>query len=107
MQGSLEAIKGTINKINIEGATISTIRAAIGPVTESDIRLAQTSNAIIISFNIKANKAMSELANNSNVLIYFFDIIYQLKEELENMLKGVLDPIYAEEVIGEMEVLQL
>ncbi len=107
VQGSLEAIKGTINKINIEGATITTIRAAIGPVTESDIRLAQTSNAIIISFNIKANKAMSELANNSNVLIYFFDIIYKLKEELENMLKGVLDPIYTEEVIGEMEVLQL
>lgn len=107
VQGSLEAIKGTISKINIEGATVSIIRSAIGQITESDIRLAQTSEAIIISFNIKANKAISELANNSNVLIYFFDIIYKLKDELENLLKGVLDPIYEEEIIGELEVLQL
>ncbi len=107
VQGSLEAIKGTINKINIEGATVTIIRAAIGQITESDIRLAQTSEAIIISFNIKANKAISELATNSNVLIYFFDIIYKLKDEIENLLKGVLDPIYEEEVIGELEVLQL
>ena len=107
VHGSLEAIKGTINKINIEGATVTIIRAAIGQITESDVRLAQTSDAIIISFNIKANKAISELATNSNVLIYFFDIIYKLKDELENLLKGVLDPIYEEEVIGELEVLQL
>ncbi|MGL4947973.1 MAG: translation initiation factor IF-2 [Mycoplasma sp.] len=105
--GSLEAIKGMVSKLNIDGATVVTVKASTGGITESDIRLAKTSSAIIAGFNIRPNRAVSEMAKNSDVTIMCFDIIYKLKEELESLLKGVLDPIYEEEVLGELQVLQI
>lgn len=107
VHGSLEAIKGTISKLDIQGTTVSIIRSAIGQTTESDIRLAQTSEAIIVSFNVKPNKKLLEIADEAGVSIYFFDIIYKLKDELENLLKGQLDPIYEEIPTGELEVREL
>lgn len=104
--GSLEAIKGMIEKINIEGATITVVKASIGNITESDIRLAQTSNGLMIGFNIRPSKDVAILAETMGVNITYFNIIYKLKEELESMLKGVLDPIYEEEIVGEFEVIQ-
>ena len=104
VHGSSEAIKGMIEKLNVEGANLTIIKANIGEITESDIRLAQTTNSIIVGFNIKASRAISELANSVGVLITFFDIIYKLKEELTRLLKGTLDPIYEEKDIGEFLV---
>ena len=104
--GSLEAIKGMIEKINIEGATITIVKASIGGITESDVRLAQTSKGLMIGFNIRPNRDVVDLANSMQVDILTFNVIYKLKEELEAMLKGVLDPIYEEEIVGEFEVLK-
>lgn len=104
--GSLEAIKGMIEKINIEGATITTVKASIGGITESDIRLAQTSKGIMIGFNIRPQREVQELANSMKVDILSFNVIYKLKEELEAMLKGVLDPIYEEQIVGEFQVIK-
>ncbi len=104
VHGSSEAIKGMIEKLNVDGANLTIIKANIGEITESDIRLAQTTNSIIIGFNIKASRTITELANSVGVLITFFDIIYKLKEELTRLLKGALDPIYEEKDIGEFLV---
>lgn len=107
VQGSLEALKGIFNSINIEGVTTTLVRSAIGTISESDVRLAQTSNAIIIGFNVRANRIIKDLADSVGVQIMNYDIIYKFKEDLEAWMKGTLDPIIVEEVIGEAKVLKL
>lgn len=107
VHGSLEAIKGMVSKLDVNGANITIIRAAIGQITESDIRLAQTSNALIIAFNIRPSRSIVEIAIGVGITITCFDIIYKLKEELESLLAGSLDPIYEEEILGELEVMQI
>lgn len=104
VHGSMEAIKSMIDKINIEKAHASIIRSAIGAITETDIRLAKASNAIIIGFNIYPNKIIKDISEQEKVKIYTYDIVYKLKEDVEKMMKGKLDPIIVEEVIGEAEV---
>lgn len=106
VQGSLEAIKTMIPKIEVDGATISIIRSAIGAITETDIRLAQASNAIVIAFNIRPSRVLRDFATSVGIDIYTYDIIYKLKEDLEAKLMGTLDPIISEEVIGEAVVQQ-
>ena len=106
VHGSSEAIRGMIDKLVVDGANLTIIKSSIGGITESDIRLAQTSNAIIIGFNVRASRNITELANSVNVMINYFDVIYKLKEELISILKGSLDPIYEEKTIGEFQVLQ-
>lgn len=105
--GSLEAIKSMINKINVDGATPVVIKATTGGITESDVRLAKTFNGLVIGFNIRPAKIVSQLASTLNVTIVCFDIIYKLKEELESTLKGVLDPIYEEQILAELDVLKI
>ena len=105
--GTLEAIKQMIPKIEINGTTITMIRTAIGPITETDVRLAQASNAIIVGFNIFPQRNIKDIAEDANVEIRTYNIIYKLKEELENILKGTLDPIMVEETLGEAEVIQI
>ncbi|MCV3728310.1 translation initiation factor IF-2 [Ureaplasma miroungigenitalium] len=106
VQGSLEAIKGVLEKIEMEGVTTTLIRAAIGGVTESDIRLAQTSQALIIGFNVRPNRVIKEIADDARVDIYSYEIIYKFKEDLLKWMKGELDPIKVEEVLGEAKVQQ-
>ena len=106
VHGSNEAIKGMIDKLVVDGANLTVIKSNIGEITESDVRLAQTSNAMIIGFNVKASRNITELANNVGIVISFFDVIYKLKEELISILKGCLDPIYEEKDIGEFLVLK-
>lgn len=106
VSGSLEAIKGMIEKINVVGATISLVKASTGGITESDIRLAHTSNGLMVGFNIRPTKDILDLSQELGVTISCFNVIYKLKEELEAMLKGVLDPIYEEEIMGEFEVIK-
>lgn len=106
VHGSNEAIRGMIDKLVVDGANLTVIKSNIGEITESDVRLAQTSNAMIIGFNVKASRNITELANNVGIMISFFDVIYKLKEELISILKGCLDPIYEEKDIGEFLVLK-
>lgn len=107
VQGSLEALKGMFNNMNIDGVTTTLVRSAIGSISESDIRLAQTSNAIIVGFNIRPTRQMKELADSVGVEIMTYNVIYKFKEDLEAWMKGTLDPVIVEEVIGEAKVIKL
>ena len=104
VNGSLEAIKQSLNKINVDGASISIIRGGVGAITESDILLAHASNAIIIGFNVRPSNAIVDSAKEYNVEIKLYDIIYKMIEDIENAMKGMLDPVYEEVVTGEVEV---
>ncbi len=104
VHGSLEAIKNVLSKANVEGVSLVILRAATGGITKSDIELAKASNGIIIGFNVKPIKTIKDLANNQRVQIYFFDIIYRLAEEIQNIMKGKLDPVYIDEDTGEAEI---
>ena len=105
--GSLEAVKNIISKIDVAGATTTVIRAAIGGITESEVKLAQSTKSFIIGFNIRPNKKIVDIAKQSNVEILTFDIIYKLKDEVENILKGSLDLIYIDKILGEAKILQI
>lgn len=107
VHGSLEAIKSMISKIEIENAHITIVRSAIGSITETDVRLAQTTNAVIIGFNIRPNRIIKDLSKQEKILIKTYDIIYKLKEDLEIMMKGKLDPIITEEELGEAKILKI
>ncbi len=104
VHGSLEAIKSMISKINIENANVDIVRSAIGGITETDVRLAQTSQAIIIGFNIRPTRLVKDLSEQEKIEIKTYDVIYKLKEDLEIMMMGKLDPIITEEEIGEAKV---
>ena len=107
VHGSLEAIKGMCTKINVPGTKLSLIRSAVGGISESDIQLAKASNALIVGFNVKPSRSTKDIADAQKVQVYFFDIIYKLKEMLEKLLAGTLDPIYVEQETGEAEVKQI
>ena len=105
--GSLEAVKSSLEKIDVEGVKINIIRGAVGAITESDIVLAEASNAIIIGFNVRGNKKTTDNAKEKNIEIRFYDIIYKVVEDMEKAMKGMLEPIYEEKVTGTAEVRQL
>lgn len=107
VNGSIEAIKNLFEKIDIDGAKLHIIRSAIGAISESDIKLAKASNAIVIGFNVRPAKNVRDLANNIGIKILFQNVIYALKNQLEKILIGSLDPIYEEEIIGEAKVQQI
>lgn len=107
VQGSLEAIKGMLEKIKVAETSINIIHAATGTVSESDVQLAKASNAIIICFNVRPSNIIKERANEQQIKFYFYSIIYKLKEDIINMLYGSLDPVYVEQDIGECQVKQI
>ena len=107
VNGSLEAVRSSLEKINVEGVKINIIRGAVGAITESDIVLAQASNAIIIGFNVRGNSKVLDLAKEYGVEIRLYDIIYKVVEDMENAMKGMLEPVYEEEITGTVEVRQL
>lgn len=107
VKGSEEAVKNSLLKIDVEGVKINVIRSGIGTITESDIVLAAASNAIIIGFNIRPNNKTMEYAKEKNVDIRLYNIIYKVVEEMEDAMKGELDPEYEEKVIGTAEVRKL
>lgn len=104
VQGMLEAIKSMIAKIDVEGANIIVVRSAVGGITETDVRLAQASKAMIIGFNIRPNRIIKDLTDQTKVEVRTYDIIYKLKEDLESLLMGKLDPVIVEEINGEAQV---
>ncbi len=107
VKGSEEAVKSALLKINVEGVKINIIRSDIGTVTESDIVLAQASNAIIIGFNIKPNNKTLDFAKEKNVDIRLYNIIYKVVEEMEDAMLGKLDPEFEEKTLGQAEVRKL
>lgn len=107
VKGSEEAVKNNLEKINVEGVKVSVIRSGVGTITESDVILANASNAIIIGFNVMPSSATKEIAERYNVDIRLYNIIYKAMEEIEAAMKGMLDPEYEEVTLGEAEVRQL
>jgi len=105
--GSIEALKASIEKIDVEGAKIDVIRSSVGTITETDVTLALASSAVIIGFNIRPNAAVREMAKEKDVDIRLYNIIYKVLEELELALKGMLDPVFEEVVTGQAEIREL
>ena len=104
VQGSIEAIKGLLDKIEIEGTKINVIASRVGGVNETDINLAIASNAIIIGFNIRPTSQITDLAKDKGIEIRLYNIIYKLQEDIEAAVKGMLDPVYEEKITGQAEV---
>jgi len=104
VQGSVEALRGSLEKIDIEGVRVKIIHTGAGAVTESDIILASASNAIVIGFNVRPEPLAKAAADQEKVDIRLHRIIYNVIEEIESAMKGMLDPEYRENVIGHAEV---
>ena len=107
VKGSEEAVRNSLLKLDVEGVHINIIRSGIGTVTPTDIVLASASDAIILGFNIRPDNKTMDYAKEMNVDIRLYNIIYKLVEEMEAALKGKLDPVYEEKVIGSAEVRKL
>lgn len=104
VQGSVEALKGSLAKIEVEGVRVKIIHSGAGAITESDIILAAASNAIVIGFNVRPDNQAKSTADQEQVDIRLHRVIYSVIEEIEQAMKGMLDPIYKEKVIGHAEV---
>ena len=107
VRGSEEAVKNSLEKIDVEGVKVKVIRSGIGTITESDVVLAHASNAIIIGFNVIPPHQTKEIAKEYNVDIRLYTIIYKAVEEMELAMKGMLDPEYEEKPMGSAEIRQI
>ena len=106
VQGSVEAVKQALEKLENEEVKVKVIHAAVGGVNQSDVTLAKVSNAIIIAFNVRPDHLAKEMAEKDEVEIKQYSIIYQAIEDVELAMKGMLEPKYEEKVIGNAEVRQ-
>ncbi|MDE5546080.1 MAG: translation initiation factor IF-2 [Anaeroplasmataceae bacterium] len=104
VQGSVEALKASLEKLNIEDLKVNIIRATVGTITDTDVSLAEASNAIIIGFNVRPMASVRNEAATKKVEIRLYNIIYNVLNDIEASLKGMLDPVYEEVVIGQAEV---
>lgn len=107
VQGSVEAVKQSLSKLGNDEVSIDIIHGAVGGIKESDVLLAETSNAIIIGFNVRPDSNAKLLAQQKKVDIRFYDIIYNAIEDVEKAVKGMLDPKFREVVLGSAEVREL
>lgn len=107
VQGSIEAIRGLLEKINIEGTSINIISARVGGITNNDIILALASHAIIIGFNVRPTAQITDMAKDEGVEIRLYNIIYKLQEDIEKAVKGLLDPVFEEKITGQAEVREI
>ncbi len=107
VNGSAEAVKNSLIKLDVEGVKVNVIRSSVGAIKESDVVLAKASNAIIIGFNVRPNNSIREYAKEQGVEIRLYDIIYKVVEDMEAAMRGMLDPEYVEEVLGSAEVRQI
>ncbi len=106
VQGSVEAVTQSLEKLTNEEVQVKVIHANVGGVTESDVTLAKVSNAIIIAFNVRPDPIAKEVAKKEEVEIKQYSVIYQAIEDVEAAMKGMLDPVFEEKVIGTAEVRQ-
>ena len=107
VQGSAEAIKQSLEKLSDDEVRVRVIHSAAGAVTESDVTLAKVSNAIIIAFNVRPVATAKQAAEKEEVEIKQYSVIYQAIDDVKAAMKGMLDPIYEEKVIGNVEVRQV
>ena len=104
VRGSEEAVKNSLEKIDVEGVKVKVIRSGIGAITESDVVLANASDAIIIGFNVVPSNTAKEVAKEYSVDIRLYTIIYKAIEEMELAMKGMLDPEFEEKILGTAEI---
>ncbi len=107
VNGSAEAVKNSLEKLEVEGVKVKIIRSSVGAIKESDIVLAKASNAVIIGFNVRPSNEIREYAKDQGVEIRLYNIIYKVVEDMEAAMKGMLDPEYVEQILGSAEVRQL
>jgi translation initiation factor IF-2 len=107
VQGSVEALSQSLQKIKVDGVRVDIIHQAVGAISQSDVTLAEASNAVIIGFNVRPTPVAKSLADSSNIDIRLHRVIYNAIEEVEDAMKGMLEPVYKEETIGEVEVRQI
>lgn len=105
--GSIQALKSVIGSIDVPGTKINLVRSSIGLITESDINLARAAKALVFSFNLKTTPVVSDYASSMGITIKNFSIIYDVKDEIERVLKGQLDPVFVEKYLGKVEIRQL
>ena len=104
VQGSAEAVKSSLEKLDVKGVTVNVIHSTAGAISESDIMLADASKAMIIGFNVRPDANIRKKAEEAGVQIRLHNIIYKATEEMELAMKGMLEPVYEEVVIGQAEV---
>jgi len=107
VQGSVEAVKQSLTKLSNEEVAVKVIHGGVGAINESDVVLAAASNAIIIGFNVKPDQMAKATAERENVDLRLYKVIYQAIEDIESAMKGMLEPIYEEKVIGHAEIRQI
>ncbi len=107
VQGSVEAVKQSLLKLSNEEVVVKCIHGGVGAINESDVMLASASSAIIIGFNVRPDVTAKTIAEREGVDVRLYRVIYQAIEDIEAAMKGMLDPIFEEKVIGHAEVRQL
>lgn len=107
VQGSVEAVKESLLKLSNEEVVVKCIHGGVGAVNESDVTLASASNAIIIGFNVRPDATAKAIAEREGVDLRLYKVIYQAIEDVEAAMKGMLDPVYEEKIIGHAEVRQI
>ena len=107
VQGSVEAVKQSLTKLSNEEVVVQVLHGGVGAINESDVSLASASNAIIIGFNVKPDMTAKATAEQEKVDIRLYSVIYKAIEDIEAAMKGMLDPIFEEKVIGHAEVRQI
>ena len=107
VQGSVEAIKQSLVKLSNEEVVVKVIHGGVGAINESDVSLASASNAIIIGFNVRPDATAKNIAEQEGVDLRLYRVIYNAIEDVEAAMKGMLDPVFEEKVIGHAEVRQL
>ncbi|MGY1576531.1 translation initiation factor IF-2 [Pediococcus pentosaceus] len=104
VQGSVEALADSLQKIEVEGVRVNIIHKAVGAINESDVTLAAASNAIIIGFNVRPTSQAKQMADSEDVDIRLHRVIYNAIDEVESAMKGMLEPVYEEEIIGQVDI---
>lgn len=107
VHGSVEAIVAAVNKLSTDEIRVRVLHAGVGGITESDVTLARASGALIIGFNVRANAKAREVANQAGVPLKYYDVIYDLLDELKVAMAGKLGPEYFENVVGRAEIRQV
>ncbi|MCM1253254.1 MAG: translation initiation factor IF-2 [Clostridium sp.] len=107
VQGSVEAVKQSLMKLSNEEIVVKCIHGGVGAITESDVTLASASSAIIIGFNVRPDATAKAIAEREGVDVRLYKVIYQAIEDIEAAMKGMLDPVYEEKIIGHAEVRQI
>lgn len=107
VQGSVEALEGTLQKMSNDEVNVQILHSAVGPISESDISLAKASNAFIIGFNVRANPQARDMARRDGVDIRYYSIIYDVADDVKKALEGMLSPTLKEKILGYAEIRQV